>query len=229
MMRKVVIGVVLVAIVAGLWASDVLSHLADPEYIREMVKEAGPMGPLVFILVSMGLFAIFMFGPPVWVSGAIWPLPTAILYSCIAALAASLVTYALARAGQNWAQNHVPEKLRSYEERLEARPTLTVLLLRLLLWANPLVDLLVGVSQAPFRSYLVGSLLGLIPVTAIHVIVSKKGVELAGDTPSWVWIVLGAGAVAIFALRRWRQKQEPELEVDPDQEPAPPARSETGH
>ena len=51
MMRKVVIGVVLVAIVAGLWASDVLSHLADPEYIREMVKEAGPMGPLVFILV----------------------------------------------------------------------------------------------------------------------------------------------------------------------------------
>jgi uncharacterized membrane protein YdjX (TVP38/TMEM64 family) len=128
MKRKLLFGIAALAVIGALWASGVLSDLTDAERIEELVERAGFFGPLVFILVAVLLFAVFMLGPPVWASGAIWPLPLAILYSVIACILASLLTYAFARwMGQSWAQQRVPDRLRRYEERLEARPFLTVL------------------------------------------------------------------------------------------------------
>jgi uncharacterized membrane protein YdjX (TVP38/TMEM64 family) len=206
--RKIAIAAVVLAILGALWASGSLSELTDTERIQELVAEAGPFGPLVFILVAMLLCPVFLLGPPVWASGAIWPLPLAILYSFVASLAASLLTNGFARLlGQSWAQKHVPDKLRRYEDRLEARPIRTVVLLRILLWANPLVDLLVGVSRASFRAYLLGTLIGLAPTTAFQVILGKKGIELAAKAPSWVWGLLLAAALVGLLARRWRQNR----------------------
>jgi len=209
MNRKIVIAAAVLTVVGALWASGSLTNLTDAERIQELVAEAGPFGPLVFILVAMLLFTVFLLGPPVWASGAIWPLPLAILYSFVASLAASLLTYGFARLlGQSWAQKHVPDKLRRYEDRLEARPTLTVLLLRILLWANPFVDLLVGVSRVSFSAYLLGTLIGLAPTTAFQVILGKKGIELAAEAPSWLWGLLLAAALLGLLARRWRRNRE---------------------
>jgi uncharacterized membrane protein YdjX (TVP38/TMEM64 family) len=206
MNRRVAIAAVALAVVGALWASGSFTGLTDAEQIRERVLEADPFGPLVFILVSMLSFTVFLLGPPVWASTAIWPLPLAILYSFVACLAASLLTYGLARLlGQGWAQKHVPDKLRRYEDRLEARPALTVLLLRILLWANPLVDLLVGVSRASFGAYLLGTVIGLVPTTAFQVILGKKGIELAAEAPTWLWGLLLAGAL-VALLVRWSRR-----------------------
>jgi uncharacterized membrane protein YdjX (TVP38/TMEM64 family) len=108
----------------------------------------------------------------------------------------------------------VPDKLRSYEDRLEARPLLTVGILRLLLWANPLVDLLVGVSRASFGAYFVASVGTLVPLTALHVVVGQQLMALVADAPGWVWAVLGAATVLVLGVRRWRQKPAIDPEVD---------------
>jgi uncharacterized membrane protein YdjX (TVP38/TMEM64 family) len=107
--------------------------------------------------------------------------------------------------GQSWAQQHVPDRLHRYEERLAEHPFLTILLLRILLWANPLVDLLVGVSRVSFSAYLLGTIAGLVPATAFQVVVGKKGIELAGKAPGWVWALLLV-AVVLGLLMRWRRR-----------------------
>jgi uncharacterized membrane protein YdjX (TVP38/TMEM64 family) len=82
-----------------------------------------------------------------------------------------------------------------------------VLVLRLLLWANPLVDLLVGMSQAPFRAYFVGTVVGLAPITALNVILGKKGIDLATKAPGWLWAVLLISAAIGYLANRWRLKR----------------------
>lgn len=206
MKRKLLFAIAALAVVGALWASGVLSDLTRAERIEELVERAGFFGPLVFILVAVLLFAVFMLGPPVWASGAIWPLPLAILYSVIACILASLLTYAFARwMGRGWAQQRVPDRLRRYEDRLEERPLLTVLLLRILLWANPLVDLLIGVSRVSLTAYLLGTIAGLLPTTVFQVVVGKKGIELAVEAPGWVWWLLLAAIALGLLLRRWRR------------------------
>jgi uncharacterized membrane protein YdjX (TVP38/TMEM64 family) len=201
--KKLFIAASVAVVVAVLWATGALSEWSDAERLHSLVERAGPFGPLVFILVSMLLFSVFLLGPPVWASATIWPLPLAILYCATAAIAASVLSYGFARLlGQSWAQERVPDKLRRYEERLEARPFLTVLTLRILLWANPLVDLLVGVSRVPVSRYLLATIVGLIPTTAIQVFIGMKGIEIAGDIPGWLWAVLFVLAALGLLLRR---------------------------
>jgi uncharacterized membrane protein YdjX (TVP38/TMEM64 family) len=179
--------------------------LSDATRLQALVEQMGPLGPLVFILITMLLFTVFLLGPPVWASATIWPLPLAVLYCIVAAIGASVVTYGFARLfGQSWAQERVPDKLRAYEERLEARPFLTVLTLRILLWANRLVDLLVGVSRVSFSSYLLATIVGLVPITAMHVYIGMKGIEIADAIPGWLWPVLLVVVAAVLLGRRLR-------------------------
>jgi len=209
--KKLYIAASVAAVVALLWATGVLSEWSDAERLHSLVEQAGPFGPIVFIFVSMLLFTVFLLGPPVWASGAIWPLPLAILYSTAAAIAGSVLSYGFARLlGQSWAQERIPDKLRRYEERLEARPFLTVLILRLLLWANPFVDLLVGVSRVSVSSYLLATIVGLIPTTAIQVFIGMKGIEIAGDIPAWLWALLFVLALLGLWLRRRLQGPAPD-------------------
>jgi uncharacterized membrane protein YdjX (TVP38/TMEM64 family) len=216
--KKLYIGAAVAVLVGVLWATGALSGLSDPEHVKSLVERAGPFGPVVFILISMLLFSVFLLGPPTWASGAIWPLPLAILYCCIAAIGASLLTYGFARlVAQSWAQEHVSDKLRSYEDRLEARPFLTVLTLRLLLWANPMVDLLVGVSRVSFSSYLSATIVGLLPTTALQIVIGRKGIELATQAPVWLWAVILVVVVLGLLLRRRQNNSSAEqtTPVDP--------------
>jgi uncharacterized membrane protein YdjX (TVP38/TMEM64 family) len=158
----------------------------------------------VFIGVAAALFAVFMLAPPVWAAATLWPLPVAFAYSLIAALVASIATYLLTRRlGRAWARDRIPASIRSWEERLESRPLLTVFLLRQLLWANPLVDMLVAVTRIPVRTYMAGTFVGLVPPTAFHVLVGAGGLELAGRLPWWGWVaIVSVVAVVIFVFRR---------------------------
>jgi len=204
----VVVAVVIVLLLAA-WATGLLGQLTQPEVIRQHVAAAGPWGPFLFIAIAVALFGVFMLAPAIWAAGALWPLPEALFYSFVAAWIASVGTYALTRQlGRDWTRGRIPPSIRRWEARLESRPFLTVMTLRFLLWANPLVDMLVAVTEIPVRVYMLSTLLGLVPPTLFHVLVGAGGVEVMALMPWWGWvllIVLPAAAALGYSQMRVRR------------------------
>jgi len=198
-MRK--IPVLILAVVAALlalaWRGGVLGAVTNPEAIKATILQAGMWGPLVFFALAMGMFAAFMLAPLIWAATAIWPLPVAYSYSFGATLLASVLTYGVAyRLGQDWAQDRVPASIRRWEERLRAHPFSTILALRMLLWANPLIDLFAAVTGISTRRYLLATVIGLVPTTAFQILLGVGGIKVAGYLPWWGWALAVAGLLA---------------------------------
>jgi len=199
-------------LVVAAWATGLLDELTNAELIRQHVLAAGVWGPLLFIALAVGSFTVFMLAPVIWVGGALWPLPQALSYSWIAAMAASVGTYTITRwLGRDWARERLPASFRLWEERLERRPLATVMALRFLLWANPLVDMLIAVTGIPVRTYVIGTSLGMLIPTVFHVLVGAGGVEVAGRLPWWVWVVVGVALALGVLVYRWRSRRSAEV------------------
>jgi len=207
-LKRAAIAVGLVLVLAGLFASGLGEKFANPESITTWLEWAGPFGPLLFIALIIALFPVFLIGPPIWASLELWPGPLAYLYSSIGCLAASGICYALARSlGAERTQHRIPARVRKYEERLLAHPFRTIVALRVLLWANPAVDLLVGVSRVRPRDYWIASVAGLLPVTAFHVFVVGSGLGMAFDLPKEIWIGAAVATALVVAVRVLRNRR----------------------
>ncbi len=205
--------VLIVALVAALlllaWSGEWLDTLTDREAIQGTIARAGIWGPLLFIALALGMFAAFILSPLVWAATAVWPLPLAFAYSFVAALLASVLTYATASwLGQAWAQDRVPASIQRWEERLRAHPFTTIIALRLLLWANPLLDVFAAVARVPARTYVLASIVGLVPTTLFQILLGAGGITIAGRLPWWGWTLAAAvllvGGVLFTRLRARR-------------------------
>lgn len=168
---------VLTALLLIGWSYDLSSTFSDPSAIQARIAEAGLWGPLVFLCLAVGMFALLMMAPVVWAATAVWPLPLAFSYSFAAALLASVFTYAAARRlDQGWQRDRIPISIQRWEDRLRAHPVSTLLALRLVLGANPLVDLFAGAAQVTARAYLLSTVVGLLVSTAFHVVLGVGGI-----------------------------------------------------
>lgn len=197
------------ALLAIAWSSGALDAVTETATMQVRIAQAGLWGPFLFIALAVGMFALFMLSPAVWAAAAVWPLPLAFSYSFVAALLASVITYAAARQlGQDWAQDRVPASIQRWEERLRAHPFSTIIALRLLLWANPLVDLFAAMARVPTRTYLLATVVGLLPTTAFQILLGVGGNTIAGHLPWWGWglaaVVLLGG---IFLFRKLRARR----------------------
>jgi uncharacterized membrane protein YdjX (TVP38/TMEM64 family) len=200
----------------ALWWSGLVGELSDPERIRRLIEDAGVLAPVVFVLVTTASFWVFLLIPPVWASVTLWPLPVAFALSFASCILGSLLAYAAARRlGPEWAERRIPAGIRRHQERLEARPLTAIVVLRLVLWANPFADFLIALSRIPLRSYLIGTVVGLAPPTAGHVLFAAGGLELAKSLPVWtlalVAIAIGAAIVGVRRVQRRRRRAEDAL------------------
>lgn len=209
-MRRVAIGMALLLAAAAIavFASGRADEFTNAEYLTGLLDRAGPLGPLLFIALIVALFPLFLIGPPIWASLALWPAPLAILYSSIGCFIASVIFYVLARSfGQEWAQPRIPDKIRRYEDRLVDHPLRTIVVMRLLIWANPAVDLLIGVSRVRPRDYLLATAVGLLPSTAAQVLVVGTGLGLALELPREIWVVAGIALGSLLLARILRKRR----------------------
>jgi uncharacterized membrane protein YdjX (TVP38/TMEM64 family) len=220
-LKRGAIGVALMLAIAAIAivASGRADEFANAEYLAALQDRAGPLGPILFIALIVALFPIFLIGPPIWASLALWPAPLAILYSSIGCFAASAIFYALARSfGQEWAQSRIPEKVRKYEDRLVEHPFRTIVVMRLLIWANPAVDLLIGISRVQPRDYLLASAIGLLPSTAAQVLIVGAGLAMATEFPKEVWIGAGIAIAVLLLVRTLRKRKRAATAVSDDTE-----------
>lgn len=197
-----------------LWWSGIAADVAHPDRVREIVRSAGPWAPLAFVVLLIPLNLLFLAGAPVWISASLWPLPLAIAYSVAGTVIASTSTYLLARRfGHHWGGAGVPRRLRRIERRIDGKPVRTVATLRLLLWINPGVDLLMAAARVPLRHYVAGTFVGMLVPTALRVCIGDMGIEAlseiaSGDDPAaWPWLLAATVAVGAIALARRRRKR----------------------
>ncbi len=192
----------------GLWWSGTLGRMIEPERIRNLVDAAGPAAPIAFIALLIPLNPVLLAGAPIWISSTVFPLHLAIIYSIIGATVASAGTHALASYfGREWARERIPHKLHGFRDRLETNPLKAVATLRLLLWINPGVDLLMAVSQVRPRDYLLGTIIGIALPTALRVYIGHVGIEAVGDSNAWIWAVIPIAIAATVGIRLYRKSR----------------------
>jgi uncharacterized membrane protein YdjX (TVP38/TMEM64 family) len=195
-----------------LWWAGVLSELARPDHVRQLVARAGPAAPLAFIAIQIPLNLVFLAGVPVWIAATLWPLPLAIAYSIAGTVIASTSTYLLARRfGHRWAGARVSRRLHRFEKHIERKPLRTVATLRLLLWINPGVDLLMATARVPLRDYAAGTLIGLALPTALRVAIGDVGIDAlsevvsGGGSTAWPWLGAALATLGLVAFLRYRR------------------------
>ncbi len=203
-LRQPLIAVVALGAGYAAWSAGLFDY-ASPERVRAAVADAGVAGPLIFIALLIPLNVFFLAGPPIWISATLWPTPLAILYSVIGAVVASLGTYALARQlGRDWARSKIPPRVRRFEDRLERNPLRMVATMRLVFWLNPGIDLLMAVSRVRRRDYVLATVVGMAPFTALRVVIGQKGIEAATGAAPWFWPTVAAAAAAAIGVRWYK-------------------------
>ncbi|MDW3218476.1 MAG: VTT domain-containing protein [Acidimicrobiales bacterium] len=186
--------------------------VSDGDRVEAFFTERGALGPVVFLLIMWALQPAGVPGLVFMVPAAVvWPLPTAIALSWVGNMGASTIAFAMARyLARDWAQNHMPTRLRGWDERLANGGFVQVFLLRIVTGQLTPADWLLGVSTVRFRTFLIGTGLGIIPGIILATTIGSAGVDLLADRRvRWVAIIALVGFGVIRRLRRRRAAPQP--------------------
>lgn len=207
---------VVVGAIAWFYASGAYQGF-DPNRLRVWLQDAGAYGGILFVaaytcLQPLGVRSIFfLLSAPL-----VWEPATAFMLSMAGTVAACVLAFGFARfIAHEWVQKRLPTAIRRLDDRLVSRGFRTVLLLRLLFYTAPTLQYGLGVSRVAAWPFLGGTVLGVLPFTALVTVV---GVQVnawlqAHPVSNWPWgrlwpaIVLAAimliGA-ALWLARRWQ-------------------------
>lgn len=143
-----------------------LAEYFDADRIRSLVEGAGPWGFLIFIaLFAAGTTAHVPSWAFIGVSTLLWGAPLGSLVSYVSALVTLSMGFLVVRkvGGQALAAVERPW-IKRVLSRLEERPILTVMLLRMPpLFLTPGVSYALALTPVRFRDFLIGSAIGILP------------------------------------------------------------------
>ena len=182
--------------------------VSDAERVEEFFTERGAVGPIVFLLAMWVLQPVGVPGLVFMVPAAVvWPLPTAMALSWIGNMGASTLAFAMARhVARDWVQNHMPTRLRGWDERIAAGGLTQVVLLRVVTGQLTPADWLLGVSTVPVRVFAIGTAIGIIPGIVLATTLGGGIVDLLGNRSLRLPLVAVLVAFAVFRrIRRARR------------------------
>jgi uncharacterized membrane protein YdjX (TVP38/TMEM64 family) len=171
--------VLLAAIIVGLFVlarATGLSAYLSAERIRAVTAAAGLWGPVAFVI-------LFCLGEFVHVPGVVFVAAAIVAYgragggvlAFVGALTAVTVSFLVVRSIGGKPLGALRSSLaRRILSHLEGHPVRTVFLLRLLLWMAPQLNYALALSTVRFRSYLLGTALGLLAPIAGLVLLSDR-------------------------------------------------------
>ena len=141
-----------------------LDEYVTRDRIRDTMQNAGPAGFAMYIL-------LFTIGLLVQIPGFVFVAGAALAYgwflcalaSIVASFIGVVVSFVLVRkvGGQPLAQVEKP-LLKRMLDRLEKHPVQTIVKIRFFLWALPVVNYTLAMSNVKLKDYVIGSGLGLI-------------------------------------------------------------------
>jgi len=199
--------VALLAIAAVIYAARVLEveRHASVEGLRTLVDAHAPYGPLLF--VGLCIATIFLHLPEIVViaiGGIVFGAVPAFFYGWIGCVLGASGTFLLVRYGAGDAirgagATRFP-RLRTLDERLARNGFMTVLALRIFLFAAPPLNWGLGATSVRFPHYLAGTALGVVPAIVAAVLFGDAllGGETEGERALSPGLV--AGGVLLLAV-----------------------------
>ncbi len=196
--------------------------LGDLSGLLEFLHETGPWAAPVFLL---GASALTLVGCPrallCLAAGMTFPLWQALLLSTVASLLGSYLGFLAGRwGGREWVLARLHDRSPQVASLLGAPTVLTVVLARLLPVTNMVMNLVLSVSGVSHGAFLLGSLLGFLP---LGIAATLSGGSLVAESAARAALQLAAamgvlGLVALLTLRlrhvaeRGRQRQRREVQ-----------------
>lgn len=188
--------------------------------LQVLLREWGLVAVAAYVVVFMLLGAVgvppaLLIVPAVWA----WPPLTALSACCVGGLGASVLGFQGSRHFvRDWVEPRIPPHLRQYEERLERRALLTVIILRLLFFLFPPVTWLLGLSHITLGTFVLGTALGALPGMLLFVLTGHGVVGWLLDLPPQqlgvIFAILAAGGAiwvwwGAYGRRRLKRGEAP--------------------
>ena len=200
-----------VAVIVAVWRLTPLAALADAERLAALGRQLAGHPAAPAIVIGGYVAGALVFFPITLLLGAtalVFPPSTAILYCLTGALTSAATTYGIGRlVGRfrpRWLAGPRAARVR---HQLRRRGTLAIIAARILPVGNfSLINIIAGTLGVPFRSYMLGNAIGLLPgVLALTIFADRLGAALR-KPQVWNFIVLAVVAIVLFvamwSLRR---------------------------
>ena len=204
--RLALIGLVLM-VLAIAYKTGVLAQFSSLAMARQTLLSLGAWGYVVFV-VAYG--ALQPFGIPgtifIFVAPLIWRFPIALSLSMAGTMAASVVGFSFARfVARDWLAPKIPARFAKYNDALEKRAFVTVVVLRLIFWMPQALHAFLGLSKVPFWTHFWGSLLGYLPILTVCTYFGPSLLDwLKGS--SWQSLLVVVGIAMGLGIWQWRRR-----------------------
>jgi uncharacterized membrane protein YdjX (TVP38/TMEM64 family) len=171
---RIVRGTLLAALVAAILAVGRAYSGADLlPTLREWINGSGPLGPLVFVALYVLATNVGIPGTPLTLAaGALFGTTTGIVVAMISSTLSASTMFAISRyvAGDLFASSRASGALsRRIEHLLEKRGPWVVALSRLVPFPFLLLNYSFGLTPVRFRTYVVWSFVGMIPMNVLFI------------------------------------------------------------
>ena len=178
----------------------------------EVVRASGGWGAVVFALIYTAA-AVFLLpaSPLTLAAGALWGPAVGLAVVLPSSWLASAAAFGVGRFGaRGWVAERVrrDRRLQALDQAVAAGGVRIVALLRL----SPLVpfnllNYVLGASRVTFRQYLVGSVVGMLPGTALYVwigsLAAEAGGAVTGTASTTRLVATGVGVLATAVAAGW--------------------------
>ena len=202
--------VALLAVATGIALAFTYRHAIDPLAIRDAIA-ANPLAPVIFIGLQVAASLLFV---PRFVMGAAAGLVFGLFWGTVWALCGALAGAAAGFALVRWfgATGVLDDSpgIGAVVKKAEHGGWRAVAILRLMPVPHSVANTLLAMTNLPWRDYLLGSLAGMLPMTAAQVDIGASGSEiLKGNQWLLACLTLALGLAATFLLKRfaWGSQQ----------------------
>lgn len=172
-------------------------------------------GVWAYVLYVVSFVTLMPFGIPafVWVlpAGLLWPFWVAYPLSLLAVAGGSSVGFLFARyIARDWVAERLPNGVRRVDRRFSAKGLRSVILFRIVFQLGAPTHWLLGLSSIGYATFVLGTVLGAMPVVALVTWFGQDVVhwaEMHGATAAAIVFVVIAGVILARRLLRARRSQ----------------------
>jgi uncharacterized membrane protein YdjX (TVP38/TMEM64 family) len=194
----------LLAVAAGTILAVIYHAAIDPVAIRNFVL-GNPLAPVMF--VALQVVASLLFVPRTvlgMAAGLLFGLWWGLVWAILGAIAGASAGFAFVRwLGAEGSLDTSPG-IGRLVQRAERGGWRAVAIVRLTPFPHSIANTALALTKVSWRDYLVGSSLGMLPMTAAQVSMGASGGQFLQGHGSWVvaCLLLAAGLAASFLLKR---------------------------